>query len=105
MPKTKTREREGRVHAARPGHVSPATEGFELSVWRSDTEVLGSGVQGFQGGRFQYCRGLRAHRHRIAPAARAEDAQGTPTQSHISPSILVYEDNYTRRWAIFTATK
>ena len=25
-------------------------------------------------------------------AARAEDAQGTPTQSHISPSLLVYED-------------
>jgi len=25
-------------------------------------------------------------------AARAEDAQGTPDQSHISPSILVYED-------------
>ena len=24
---------------------------------------------------------------------RAEDAQGTPTQSHISPSILVYEEN------------
>ena len=24
--------------------------------------------------------------------ARAEDAQGTPTQSYISPSILVYED-------------
>ena len=24
---------------------------------------------------------------------RAEDAQGTPTQSHISPSILVYEDS------------
>jgi len=23
---------------------------------------------------------------------RAEDSQGTPTQSHISPSILVYED-------------
>jgi len=23
---------------------------------------------------------------------RAEDAQGTPTQIHISPSILVYED-------------
>jgi len=23
---------------------------------------------------------------------RAEDAQGTPTQSHVSPSILVYED-------------
>jgi len=25
-------------------------------------------------------------------AARAEDAQGAPTQSHISPSILVYEE-------------
>ena len=25
-------------------------------------------------------------------AARAEDVQGTPTQSHISQSILVYED-------------
>ena len=23
---------------------------------------------------------------------RAEDAQGTPTQSHVSPSILAYED-------------
>jgi len=28
-------------------------------------------------------------------AARAEDAQGTPTQSHISRSILVYEDECT----------
>jgi len=27
---------------------------------------------------------------------RAEDAQGTPTQSHISPSILVYEDESRR---------
>ena len=26
-------------------------------------------------------------------ATRAEDAQGTPTQSHVSPSILVYEDS------------
>ena len=26
--------------------------------------------------------------------ARAEDAQGTPTQSHISPRILVYEENF-----------
>ena len=25
-------------------------------------------------------------------ATRAEDAPGTPTQSHISPSILEYED-------------
>ena len=29
-------------------------------------------------------------------AARAEDAQGTPTQSHMSPSILVYEDKIPR---------
>ena len=26
-------------------------------------------------------------------AARAEDAQTTPTESHVSPSILVYEDH------------
>jgi len=26
-------------------------------------------------------------------AARAEDAQETPTQSHVSPSALVYADN------------
>ena len=25
--------------------------------------------------------------------AKAEDAQGTPTQSHISPSILAYKEN------------
>jgi len=29
-------------------------------------------------------------------AARAEDAQGTPTQSHISSSILVYEDKHVK---------
>ena len=28
--------------------------------------------------------------------ARAEDAQGTPAQSHISPSLRVYEDNWSR---------
>ena len=27
-------------------------------------------------------------------AARAENAQGKPTQSHMSPSILVYEDEF-----------
>ena len=31
--------------------------------------------------------------------ARAEDAQGTPNQSHISPSILVYEDYHVARLA------
>ena len=30
-------------------------------------------------------------------ATRAEDAQGTPTQSHISPSILVYEEKEQHR--------
>ena len=29
-------------------------------------------------------------------AARAEDAEGTPTQSHIPPSILVYEEKVIR---------
>ena len=29
----------------------------------------------------------------IGVITRAEEAQGTPTQSHISPSILVYEDD------------
>jgi len=29
---------------------------------------------------------------------RAEDAQGTPTQSHISTSILEYEDKPLGRW-------
>jgi len=29
--------------------------------------------------------------HSERGTTRAEDAQGTPTQSHISPSILVYE--------------
>ena len=28
---------------------------------------------------------------------RAEDAQGTPTRSHLSPSILVYEDHLAGR--------
>ena len=30
-------------------------------------------------------------------AARAKDAEGTPTQSHISPSILVYEEKNTAK--------
>jgi hypothetical protein len=32
------------------------------------------------------------HSSLLGDAARAEDAQGTPTQSHVPPSILVYED-------------
>ena len=48
---------------------------------------------------------IRRHPHRVphqsagqsrsgarSGTTRAEDAQGTPTQSHISPSILVYAD-------------
>ena len=34
----------------------------------------------------------QGHEHSGRGTTRAEDAQGTPTQSHISPSILVYED-------------
>ena len=50
-------------------------------VWDSGRRVQGPGLVDLSG------RG----------AARAEDAQGTPTQSHISPSItLVYEDNKSR---------
>ena len=30
--------------------------------------------------------------------ARAEDAHGTPTQSHISPSTLVYEEKHGQVW-------
>ena len=38
--------------------------------------------------------------------ARAEDAQGTPTQSHISPSILVYEGYppHSRKATLFSYT-
>ena len=36
----------------------------------------------------------KAHQARRG-SARAEDAPKTPTQSHISPSILVYEDKHT----------
>jgi hypothetical protein len=39
-------------------------------------------VERLSGDRLRFGRG----------AAREEDAQGTPTQSHISPSMLVYED-------------
>ena len=47
---------------------------YRLGDW-----ILGSGTN------------LYPSRSRAA-ARRAEDAQGTPTQSHISPSILVYGD-------------
>ena len=32
---------------------------------------------------------------------RAEDAQGTPTQSHISPSIQVYKDDLVERGGLW----
>ena len=32
-------------------------------------------------------------------AARAEDVQGTPTQSHVSQCILIYDD-YSKGWLI-----
>ena len=36
---------------------------------------------------------------------RAEDAQGTPTQSHISPRILVNEEKSVRAFAVKVDTK
>ena len=44
--------------------------------------------------RFPYPRGFYDSRR---GSARAEDARGTPTQSHISPSIQVYEENQSER--------
>ena len=35
---------------------------------------------------------------------RAEDAQGTPTQGHIPPSVLVYEEN-SAHWSDFIQTE
>jgi len=49
---------------------------FEDSCVAASHEVIDSGLVGSGRG-----------------TTRAEDAQGTPTQSHISPSILVYEEN------------
>jgi len=40
--------------------------------------------------------GFRVARGRST--TRAEDAQGTPTQSHTSPSILVYEESRKDEW-------
>ena len=37
--------------------------------------------------------GILIHGSSGRGTTRAEDAQGTPSQSRISPSILVYEDN------------
>ena len=47
---------------------------------------VGTWRVGFQGLEDSGLVGLRG-------TTRAEDAQGTPTQSHRSPSVLVYEDN------------
>ena len=54
---------------------------FRASLWKVLTRVIDSGLVGSKD--FFSGRGT----------TRAEDAQGTPAQSHISPSILVYEDS------------
>ena len=38
-------------------------------------------------------------------AARAKDAQGTPTQNHISPSTLVYETTHMNRHALMVLAR
>jgi len=59
--------------------------GFGGNIFKKWIEGLGFGgrVSGFGSG---------VDRLSGRGAARAEDAQGTPTQSHISTSILVYQD-------------
>jgi len=50
---------------------------------------------------YWFLRGKDVDRLRVGfsgrGTARAEDAQGTPAQSHISPSMLVYEDYFISR--------
>ena len=71
--------------------------GFRFSVVGLWYSVFGSEIPGFErGGWGSGCWGfgfrVSANNERGRCAARAEDAEGTPTQSHISPSIPVYED-------------
>ena len=74
--------------------------GFTSSLYTDTTEIwdLGGWVLGFGSRVGAEVQGTGAGPPGSIPgiygrgAARAEDAQGTPTQSHISPSILVYEE-------------
>ena len=68
-------------------------------VMRSGFRFIGlthSGLVGSTDSHSSHPQGHEPEHHAFSPdgrgAARAEDAQGTPTQNHISPSILVYEN-------------
>ena len=73
--RARARERERGVERESAGlnGTAPAQQGAALAV----EAPLDSGLVASTGGR---------------GATRAEDAQGTPTQSHIAPSIRVHED-------------
>ena len=45
-----------------------------------------------------FCTWCRVIDSGLVGSTRAEDAQGTPTQSHVSPNILVYEDKGLKRF-------
>ena len=65
-----------------PGHRATLEEGLGVSLRK---------ILGFEG-RYLAGRGT----------TRAEDAQWTSTQSHISPSILVYEDHIGVQFGLFS---
>ena len=75
----------GRVHSSGDTRLR-RTAVTSWCKWIEDETLKSDGRSGEGGGR---CRGMSPSTGR--GAARAEDAQGTPTQSHMSPSILVYE--------------
>ena len=64
-----------------------------VSVVSSGSETLERTLQALRQQRAAITQRLPTH----TGTTRAEDAQGTPTQSDISPSILVYEVNHTVR--------
>ena len=79
----------------RPEHPAPPSDRTATSASQRKTEhvndvslsrVIESGLARLNGFSFITSTGARGR-----GTTRAEDAQGTPTQSHISPSILVYE--------------
>jgi len=75
---------------------------------RSLTQVIHSGLVGSTHFHASHPQGHEPEHHGWREegsgrgTARAEDAQRTPTQSHVSPSILVYEEKTLRTCAWFT---
>ena len=79
------------VHIALVDHVTavyPAHAGTCLKRIQHDDRFRVGWLKGFFIHHFH--RGMRPSGK---GSTRAEDARGTPAQGHVSPSILVYEDN------------